>query len=203
MEASPCCARSASSPSLPHERGPRRAARHWPAGGAPGVRIARPGHRRRRQRHRPALRLHHPHSRPAGHDQFATDQMYAVLGAERGRTIERFGCLHNALLNMTYLALRFSRYVNGVSMEHGKVSQQMFPSTASTPSPTESTPQPGSPSHCRPARRRDSRVEARQPVFRSIYGVSLTRIANCHAKSKQRLLDEVACAPASSSTPMS
>jgi starch phosphorylase len=28
---------------------------------------------------------------------------------------------------MTYLALRFSRYVNGVAMLHGKVSQQMFP----------------------------------------------------------------------------
>ena len=28
---------------------------------------------------------------------------------------------------MTYLALRFSRYVNGVAMQHGKVSQRMFP----------------------------------------------------------------------------
>ena len=64
---------------------------------------------------------------PAGHDQFGLDQMYAVLGTERGNAIERFGCLHNALLNMTYLALRFSRYVNGVAMQHGKVSQQMFP----------------------------------------------------------------------------
>jgi starch phosphorylase len=30
-------------------------------------------------------------------------------------------------MNMTYIALRFSRYVNGVAMQHGKVSQQMFP----------------------------------------------------------------------------
>jgi len=64
---------------------------------------------------------------PAGHDQFGIDQMYAVLGDERGRTIERFGYLHNSLLNLTYLALRFSRYVNGVSMQHGKVSQEMYP----------------------------------------------------------------------------
>ena len=28
---------------------------------------------------------------------------------------------------MTYIALRFSRFVNGVAMQHGKVSQQMFP----------------------------------------------------------------------------
>ena len=64
---------------------------------------------------------------PAGHDQFGIDQMYRVLGYERASTIERFGCLHNALMNMTYLALRFSRYVNGVAMQHGKVSQGMFP----------------------------------------------------------------------------
>ena len=64
---------------------------------------------------------------PAGHDQFGLDQMYRVLGHERASTIERFGCLHNGLMNMTYLALRFSRYVNGVAMQHGKVSQQMFP----------------------------------------------------------------------------
>jgi len=64
---------------------------------------------------------------PAGHDKFGLDQMMQVLGSERSSTIERFGSLHNDLLNMTYLALRFSRYVNGVSMLHGQVSQQMFP----------------------------------------------------------------------------
>ncbi len=64
---------------------------------------------------------------PAGHDKFGLDQMNAVLGQERAAAIERFGCLHNGLMNMTYLALRFSRYVNGVAMQHGKVSQQMFP----------------------------------------------------------------------------
>ena len=64
---------------------------------------------------------------PAGHDQFGLDQMYQVLGHDRAAAIERFGCLHNGLMNMTYIALRFSRYVNGVAMQHGKVSQQMFP----------------------------------------------------------------------------
>ncbi len=64
---------------------------------------------------------------PAGHDQFGLDQMYRVLGHERASLIERFGCLHNGLMNMTYLALRFSRYVNGVAMQHGFVSQGMFP----------------------------------------------------------------------------
>ena len=64
---------------------------------------------------------------PAGHDQFGLDQMYRVLGHERASAIERFGCLHNGLMNMTYLALRFSRFVNGVAMQHGFVSQTMFP----------------------------------------------------------------------------
>lgn len=64
---------------------------------------------------------------PAGHDQFGLDQMYRVLGHDRASCIERFGCLHNGLMNMTYLALRFSRYVNGVAMQHGFVSQAMFP----------------------------------------------------------------------------
>jgi starch phosphorylase len=64
---------------------------------------------------------------PAGHDKFGLDDMRRVLGPERSDTIERFGALHNGLMNMTYLALRFSRYVNGVAMQHGKVSQQMFP----------------------------------------------------------------------------
>ena len=53
--------------------------------------------------------------------------MYQVLGHDRAAAIEHAGCLHNGLMNMTYIALRFSRYVNGVAMQHGKVSQLMFP----------------------------------------------------------------------------
>jgi glycogen phosphorylase len=64
---------------------------------------------------------------PAGHDQFGLDQMYQVLGHNRASAIDRMGCLHNGLMNMTYIALRFSRFVNGVAMEHGIVSQQLFP----------------------------------------------------------------------------
>ena len=31
------------------------------------------------------------------------------------------------MLNMTLLALKFSRYANGVAMQHAKVSRAMFP----------------------------------------------------------------------------
>ena len=44
---------------------------------------------------------------PAGHDQFGPDQMYAVLGDERSKALERFGCMHNGLLNMTYVGAAF------------------------------------------------------------------------------------------------
>ncbi len=64
---------------------------------------------------------------PAGHDRFSGEQAYRILGAERAGMLERFGCFHDGLLNVTYVALRFSRFVNGVAMQHGKVSRQMFP----------------------------------------------------------------------------
>ena len=67
---------------------------------------------------------------PAGHDRFALDQARQVLGDERTRALEKFGCCHDGMLNMTYLALRFSRYVNGVAMQHGRVSREMFPEYA-------------------------------------------------------------------------
>ncbi len=64
---------------------------------------------------------------PAGHDRFTLDQTRQVLGEERADVLQRMGCCPDGMLNMTYVALRFSRYVNGVAMQHGKVSQQMFP----------------------------------------------------------------------------
>lgn len=76
-------------------------------------------------RHRCVFTTHTPV--PAGHDRFSGEQAYRILGAERAGMLERFGCFHDGLLNMTYVALRFSRFVNGVAMQHGKVSRQMFP----------------------------------------------------------------------------
>jgi starch phosphorylase len=64
---------------------------------------------------------------PAGHDRFSTEQAYRILGAERTARLQKFGAFHEGLLNMTMLALRFSRYANGVALQHGKVSREMFP----------------------------------------------------------------------------
>ena len=61
----------------------------------------------------------------AGHDQFELDMARQVLGDHEALTLEGVFCC-NETLNMTYLALNLSRYVNGVAKKHGEVSQQMF-----------------------------------------------------------------------------
>jgi starch phosphorylase len=64
---------------------------------------------------------------PAGHDVFPMPLVRTVLGEERATALENFGCSHPGTLNMTSLALFFSRYTNGVAMKHGEVSRGMFP----------------------------------------------------------------------------
>lgn len=64
---------------------------------------------------------------PAGHDRFSSEQTFRILGEDRARLLERVGAFHDGLLNMTYVALRFARFVNAVAMQHGKVSREMFP----------------------------------------------------------------------------
>ena len=63
----------------------------------------------------------------AGHDRFSTEQAIRILGSDRTARLERHGCFRDGMLNMTLLALHFSRYANGVAMQHGKVSREMFP----------------------------------------------------------------------------
>ncbi len=83
---------------------------------------------------------------PAGHDQFPIDLMRGVLG-ERDDFLDmkdvyctdlvghilrqRVSVLNDVIrgenkLNMTYLALNLSHYVNGVAKKHGEVSKLMF-----------------------------------------------------------------------------
>lgn len=130
---------------------------------------------------------------PAGHDQFGLDQMYAVLGDDRAQCIARFGGLHNNLLNMTYVALRFSRWVNGVAMQHGKVSQQMFPDyhVESITNGVHAATWVSPPLQLlydeeMPRWRHDN------GFFRSVYGIKPSRIANAHHIGKRKLVDVVA-----------
>ena len=53
--------------------------------------------------------------------------MQQVLGAERADAMEHTNAFFGGALNMTYLALFGSRYINGVAMQHAEVSRGMFP----------------------------------------------------------------------------
>src|SRR5271169_1741645 len=64
---------------------------------------------------------------PAASDQFPLDLATRILGADRVRTFLETQCCTDGTLNMTYLALRCSRYINGVAMRHSELSQTMFP----------------------------------------------------------------------------
>ncbi len=64
---------------------------------------------------------------PAGHDRFPMPLAREVLGEAYARAIEASGAAPDGVLNMTQLALAFSRYVNGVAMRHGEIAQDMFP----------------------------------------------------------------------------
>ena len=74
-------------------------------------------------RHRCVFTTHTPV--PAGHDQFPSDMAHRVLGDRLWGWLRI--CGQDTVLNMTALALRCSRYINGVAMKHGEVSQSMFP----------------------------------------------------------------------------
>jgi starch phosphorylase len=64
---------------------------------------------------------------PAGHDQFSFDLVGRMLGEEQTKFLRSAQCCLDHSLNMTYLALFFSRYINGVSHRHEEISEGMFP----------------------------------------------------------------------------
>jgi starch phosphorylase len=62
----------------------------------------------------------------AGHDQFPMDLVHQVIGHhEVFATLKEIFCCEG-LLNLTFLALNLSEYVNGVAKKHGEVSRLMF-----------------------------------------------------------------------------
>ncbi|HXW16748.1 MAG TPA: alpha-glucan family phosphorylase, partial [Candidatus Acidoferrales bacterium] len=63
---------------------------------------------------------------PAGHDHFPRDMVLSVLGEKRTELLDKLGCLTDGVLNMTYLGLRCSHYINGVAMNHAEITRGMF-----------------------------------------------------------------------------
>src|SRR3990172_4053642 len=59
---------------------------------------------------------------PSGHDQFPMDLVARVLGDHEAFRMKDVFCCEG-VLNMTFLALNLSHYVNGVAKKHGEVSR--------------------------------------------------------------------------------
>ena len=61
----------------------------------------------------------------AGHDQFPISLVNQIVGRHEVEEMRDVFCCGD-LLNMTYLALNLSHYVNGVAKKHGEISRHMF-----------------------------------------------------------------------------
>ncbi len=130
---------------------------------------------------------------PAGHDRFSSEQAIRILGGDRTARLEKLGCFHEGLLNMTMVALRFSRYANGVAMQHGKVSREMFPEFAidsitngvHAPTWISEPVQQMLDTHI-PSWRRDNLY------VRNAIDLPLPEVIQAHALAKEELLAEVA-----------
>jgi len=115
-----------------------------------------------------------------------------VLGEEPTAALQAVECLPNGILNMTHLALSFSRYINGVSMAHEEVSRGMFPgypinSITNGVHAVTWTSMPFQRLYDRhiPEWRRDNFY------LRYAIGIPLDEIGEAHAQAKQELLAQV------------
>jgi starch phosphorylase len=129
---------------------------------------------------------------PAGHDQFSWELVRQVLGSSRADLLAATQCCVNGNLNMTYLALRFARYINGVAMRHGEISVGMFPGypinaiTNGVHAVTwTAAPFAGLFDRRIPEWRRDNFY------LRYALGIFLHEITEAHAQAKRDLLAEV------------
>jgi len=62
---------------------------------------------------------------PAGHDQFPMEMVNSVIDRREVNEMKEVFCCDD-FLNMTYLALNLSHYINGVAEKHGEISRHMF-----------------------------------------------------------------------------
>jgi starch phosphorylase len=125
---------------------------------------------------------------PAGFDKFPLDLATRVLGQDIVDAFVATQCCPSDL-NMTYLGLRCSRYINGVAMRHGEISHTMFPNypmhaiTNGVHAATwTSAPFQELYDHHVPEWRRDNLY------LRYAVGISLKEIQQAHKRAKQALL---------------
>jgi glycogen phosphorylase len=130
---------------------------------------------------------------PAGHDRFSKEQAYRILGPQVANLLERMGGFHDGMLNMTYVALTSSRFVNGVALQHGKISREMFPDyeidaiTNGVHAATWTAPPMQAIFDFSIPRWRKDNFQ-----FRYAIDVPLREIERAHAQSKRTLIETVA-----------
>jgi starch phosphorylase len=132
---------------------------------------------------------------PAAFDQFSLVLAGKVLGPDRVAVLDATQCCASGTLNMTYLALRCSRYVNGVAMHHGEISHDMFPNypihaiTNGVHAATWTAPsfQELFDRHI-PEWRQDNLY------LRYAIGISLDEIRQAHIRAKRLMIDRIAAA---------
>jgi glycogen phosphorylase len=130
---------------------------------------------------------------PAGHDIFPPELVEEVLGQRLADLLVFTDCCLDRQLNMTYLGLRFARFINGVSMRHDAISTGMFPGypinaiTNGVHAPTWAAPSFQSLfDRAIPEWRRDNFY------LRYAVGIPLHEIEQAHLEAKRLLLAEVA-----------
>jgi starch phosphorylase len=128
---------------------------------------------------------------PAGHDRFDANLVRQVLGERCTAVLAQMRVMHGEL-NMTELALRLSRYVNGVSLRHREVSSSMFPhyhidAITNGVHAVAWTSAPFCALYDRavPEWRRDN------CYLRYAIGISLQEIRQAHAQAKKELFQQV------------
>ena len=129
---------------------------------------------------------------PAGHDKFPMEMARLVLSPRYIALLHSVRADVGGELNMTYLALRLTRFVNAVAMRHKEVSQEMFPEypvqsiTNGVHAVTWTSP-PFQALFDRyiPEWRRDNHY------LRYAVGIPLEDIREAHSKAKRALLDDI------------
>ncbi|MBI2858408.1 MAG: alpha-glucan family phosphorylase [Chloroflexi bacterium] len=129
---------------------------------------------------------------PAAHDHFPLDMVRRTLGEERTLALLESNCCPASTLDPTYLALFFSRFINGVAMSHGEISRTMYPAY---PVNSVTNGVHGVAWTVEPFRRLyDSHIpEWRKDniYLRYVISIPLEEIRKAHLQAKQQLLGEI------------
>lgn len=129
---------------------------------------------------------------PAGHDRFPMDIVSRIVGESPLFALTDL-CRHDGKLNLTYLALNFSHYVNGVAMKHGEESRKMFSGYTIDSITNGVHPATWTANEFRELF--DRHIPGwRQDNFSLRYALSISRqeVWNAHAGAKARLIEHVA-----------